>query len=89
MANIALVVFSATLMAILLLTYVRNFRHLRSKFILGLMVFSFLLLAENLVAAYMYFDLARAYGPPVAAPLLVINVIGVFGFAALLWTTLR
>ena len=76
-------------MAILLFTYVRNFRRLRSKFVMGLMVFAFLLFAENMVAAYMYVDLAKTYGPPVAAPLLVINVIGVLGFGTLLWTTMR
>ena len=59
------------------------------NYLIGLMVFAFLLFADNLVAAYMYFDLAKAYGPPVAAPLLVINVIGVLGFATLLWTTMR
>ncbi len=89
LANISLVLLSAALMAILLFTYVRNFRRLRSKFVMGLMVFAFLLFAENLVAAYMYVDLAKAYGPPVAAPLLLINVIGVLGFGTLLWTTMR
>ncbi|OFX17691.1 hypothetical protein A3K71_05825 [archaeon RBG_16_50_20] len=89
LANIGLVLLSAVLMAILLITYFRNFSRLRSKFVIGLMVFAFLLFADNLVAAYMYFDLAKAYGPPVAAPLLVINVIGVLGFATLLWTTMR
>lgn len=89
LANIGLVLLSAALMAILLFTYVRNFHRLRSKFVMGLMVFAFLLFAENLVAAYLYIDLAKAYGPPVAAPLLVINVIGLLGFGTLLWTTMR
>jgi hypothetical protein len=89
LANIGLVLVSAVLMATLMFTYFRNFGRLRSKFAIGLMTFSVLLLAENLVAAYMYVDLAKSYGPPVAAPLLVINVIGVLGLAVLSWTTLR
>lgn len=89
LANIGLVLLSAALMVILIVTYFSNFRHIRSKFVLGLMAFSTLLFAENLVAAFMYVDLAKSYGPPVAVPLLVINAIGVLGFATLLWTTMR
>lgn len=76
-------------MAILLLIYVRNFGQVRSKFVMGLMIFAALFLADNLVAAYLYFGLAQAYGAAVAAPLLVINLIGVLGFLTLLWTTMR
>jgi hypothetical protein len=89
MANIALVIINALLLGALLFVYVRNFGKLHSKFVLGLMTFAFLLLADNLVAAYLYFDLAKTYGAAVATPLLIINVIGVFGFVTLLWTTLR
>ncbi len=89
MANIALVFINAILMATLLFVYVKNFGHMRSSFIIGLMAFAILFLANNLVAAYVYFDLAKAYGASVATPLLIINVIGTLGFATLLWTTLR
>ncbi len=88
-ADIALVLVSALLMAILVVTYVRNFGRVRSKFVVGLMTFSVFLFLENLVAAYFYYDLAQSYGPPVATPLLVINVLGVLGLSTLLWTTLR
>lgn len=89
LANIGLVLLSAVLMAILIGTYFRNFGRLRSKFVVGLMVFSVLLFAENLVAAYLYVGLAQSYGPPVAVPLLIINVFGILGLSTLLWTTLR
>jgi hypothetical protein len=89
LADIALVSVNAILMAILVVTYFRNFNKVRSKFVIGLMTFSVLLFLENLVAAYFYFDLAQSYGPPVAAPLLIINILGVLGLSTLAWTTLR
>lgn len=88
-ANIALVAINATMLIALLIVYLKNFGRIKSKFVLGLMVFAILFLADNLIAAYVYFDFARFYGPAVAAPLLLINVIGLVGFVTLLWITLR
>ena len=89
LADIALVLVSAILMATLIVTYFRNFSRVHSKFVVGLMTFSILLFLENLVAAYLYYDLAQSYGPPVAVPLLIINLLGVLGLSTLTWATLR
>ncbi len=89
MANIALLIVNAVLLAVLLTVYVKNFGQIRSKFALGLIAFASLFLIDNLAAAYLYFGLAQAYGAAVATPLLAINLIAVLGFVTLLWTTIR
>lgn len=87
--NIVLAGANAVLVTGLLSIYAKNFREIKSKFALGLLIFAGLFLVQNIAALMMFLDFATEYTSEVAIPLLVTSSLQTVGFAALLWTTLR
>ena len=65
--NIAVAFDLLSVIALLLLIYVyyKNFRKIKSKFTIGLMIFALLLLAQNAVSLYFHFTMMQYYVPEV------------------------
>ncbi|HYT01036.1 MAG TPA: hypothetical protein VEO20_10280 [Thermoplasmata archaeon] len=83
MVDVGLALASVAVLSGLLYVYVGNFRHLRSAFSLGLIVFAGLFVLENLAAVYFYVVLSESYGAGVALPMLALNAAELVGFATL------
>ena len=88
-ANIGLAVVNLCVVTGLLYVYAKNFGALRSKFAIGLVVFSGFLVVQNVVAALMYWNLAQTYTAAVAAPILLITALETTGLLFLFWVTWR
>lgn len=88
-ANIALAVVNACVVAGLLYVYTRNFGALHSKLALGLIAFSSILIAQNIAAAWMYWQLSQTYTVAVAMPILLITGLETTGLLFLFWVTWR
>jgi len=56
MAGMGIAVVNSILLAVLTAVWLRNYRQFRSTMILGLVGFSVVLLVENLVGVYFFFD---------------------------------
>jgi uncharacterized membrane protein YjjP (DUF1212 family) len=88
-ANITLAAVNVAVVAGLLYVYASNFGQLKSKLALGLITFSGVLVAQNVAAVFMYWQLAQKYTAIVAAPILLITVLETTGLLFLFWTTWR
>lgn len=88
-ANIALAAVNVAVVAGVLYVYTSNFAPLRSKLALGLIVFSSVLVLQNIVAVFMYWGLAQTYTAAVAIPILLITALETTGLLSLLWVTWR
>ena len=90
MVDIALAVASITVLIGLLYVYTTNYRHLRSPFSIGLLVFASLFLVENLAAIYFYIAMAGSgEGANVAMPMLTLNAAELVAFATLFYVSWR
>jgi len=90
MIDVVLAVASALVLVGLLYIYVTNFRSVRSPFALGLILFAFLFLLENLAAMYFYMAMNDSnVGASVAVPMLVLNAAELIGFSTLLYVSWR
>ena len=65
--------------------YYRRLSQLRTAFTIGLAVFSFIFLLQNLLSIPIYYELARAYSDTVALPFLALESLELLGFVALSW----
>ena len=88
-ANITLAVVNVAVVASVLYVYASNFGHLKSKLALGLIVFSSVMVLQNIAAAFMYWQLAQSYTAIVATPILLITALETTGLLFLLWATWR
>jgi hypothetical protein len=88
-ANIALAVVNMCVVAGVLYVYAKNFGVLHSRLALGLIAFSSILVAQNVVAAFMYWQLAQTYTAAVATPILLITALETTGLLFLFWVTWR
>lgn len=89
MVDIVLAAASIAVLVGLLYVYVTNYRHLRSPFSLGLIVFAGLFLLENLAAIYFYVVMSENEGPSVAMPMLALSAAELLGFATLFYVSWR
>ncbi|RLI43299.1 hypothetical protein DRO64_05580 [Candidatus Bathyarchaeota archaeon] len=86
--TVGLEVTKAFLICVLLAIYMENYRNIKSKFTLGLLMFAAILLAETIMAIGIYSvtSLCRAIEiSEVARP--VLSLIEVIGIAILVWIT--
>jgi len=58
---------------------------MRTTFTIGLSVFSFIFLLQNLLAIPTYYVLSRAYSNDIALPFLALESLELLGFIALSW----
>lgn len=75
------------LLLMLSFIYVRNYRTIKSKFCLGLMIFALLFLIQNLIAFYFQITMMYYYSKEVANIAFVLNALEALGFVALLYIT--
>jgi hypothetical protein len=85
--------YTAALNAILLLgliiVYARIYRDTHAQFSFGLMIFSLILFAQNILSVYSFATMAPSVGEPFLPYLLGINLAEVLGVLVLFRTTLR
>ncbi len=77
--DIALAVVSSVVMAVAFSFYVRKMMEYRTKFTVGLAVFSGAFFAQGLVSTAVFYYLAQSYSAEVAIPLMIIMVIELIG----------
>lgn len=88
--NVAVAAGSLALLLGLAYVYGRNLKDLRSPFTVGLFAFAALFLAQSILSIFVYLSMAdQKEGANVAIPMLVLNVAGLAGFAALFLVTWR
>ena len=80
-------ILNALMLFILLYVYIRNYKAIKSKFSLGLILFGLLFLIQNLVAIYFQTAMVDYYSKEVADFALILNILEALGFAALLYVT--
>jgi len=88
-ANITLAAVNVAVIAGVLYIYASNFGPLKSKLALGLIIFAGVLVLQNIVAMFMYWQLAQQYAAAVATPILVITALETTGLLFLFWATWR
>lgn len=76
---------SSVLLVALLYVYYRNYKAMKAKFTLGLLVFAALLLLQNTVGMYYRFTMMGYYNPEAAAGVALIRGIEVLALAVLLY----
>ena len=76
---------SSVLLVALLYVYWRNYRAMKAKFTLGLLVFAALLLIQNIVGMYYRFTMMNFYNIEAAAGVAIIRGIEVLALAVLLY----
>lgn len=78
---------SSALILALLYVYYRNYRQVKSKFTLGLLVFAALLLLQNFAGMYYRFTMMNFYNDEAAAGVALIRGIEVLALAVLLYVS--
>ena len=73
------------LLLALMLIYYRNYRAMKAKFTLGLLVFALLLFIQNVVGMYYRFTMMDFYSPQATAGVALIRGIEVAALAVLLY----
>lgn len=76
---------SAGLTAWVLALYLRRAADLKSRFSLGLVLLSGVFFAESLASVGVDYSFSARYSVDVALPLLTLNLLGLVGFAVLVW----
>ena len=70
---------------VLLAFYLRLSIERRSRFTIGLAIFSLVFLVQNLAAAFVYFTLAPTYSADVALPIMAIHSMELVGIGTMVW----
>jgi hypothetical protein len=73
----------------LLIIYGNSFRKVRAEFTAGLLFFSAIFLAQNLLAFYSYVTMFMYYADAIAGLVLAITIAQTAGLAILIWLSLR
>jgi len=86
--DVARVAAGANVVMLLALGYIwaSNYRQIQSKQTLGALVFTVLLLAENVLALYYYTSGLQVSQPAIRA-MMILQVLEAFAVAVLLWVT--
>ncbi|MFB6155161.1 MAG: hypothetical protein ABEJ22_04645 [Haloferacaceae archaeon] len=86
-----LAVLNVLLLTVLATVWLRNYRRFRTPMVLGLLAFSLVLLVENLVALYFFFDMRMLYvaDPNVHGAVALMRALQFVALAFLTYVTLR
>ncbi len=68
----------------LFVVYYRNFKSIKSKFTIGLLIFVVLFLIQNIVSLYYYATMMDYYVPQVEVHVFILTLLQAFGFLTLL-----
>jgi hypothetical protein len=83
--DIAIAIATSVILLWIFLFYYRRVHEMRTVFTIGLSVFSFIFLLQNLLSIPIYYELARGYGNDIALPFLALESLELLGFVALSW----
>ena len=72
-----------------LYVYAQNYRGLKSKLTLGLLLFASLLLVHNLLGVYFFVTMATYYVPEVALMIFGLSFVETLALGTLMWITWR
>lgn len=75
------------ILVMLLYVFTKNYRHIKSDYNLGLLIFSSLFLIENLIAIHLGIFSWPYYAVDIIAHIVVINFIQLLGLLSLLYIT--
>lgn len=70
---------------VLVVFYFRLARERKSRFTLGLAIFSLIFLVQNLAAIFVYYALASTYSVEVALPMMALHSMELVGIGAMVW----
>jgi len=76
---------SVLLLVGLLVIYLRNVRHVRSKLVVGLILFVVLLLIQNVVSLYYYVTMMPYYVVAVEPHMFIFSMLQTIAFSVMLW----
>ena len=83
--DIAIAIVTSIILLWIFAFYYRRVKEMRTTFTIGLSVFSFIFLLQNLLAIPTYYVLSRAYSNDIALPFLALESLELLGFIALSW----
>ncbi|HVB12267.1 MAG TPA: hypothetical protein VNE86_03980 [Nitrososphaerales archaeon] len=83
--DIAIAVATSAILVWIFTFYYKRVQKMRTTFTIGLSVFSFIFLLQNLLSIPIYYDFARGYGNDIALPFLALESLELLGFIALSW----
>lgn len=65
--------------------YIRLASERKSRFTIGLAIFSLVFVAQNIAAVLLYFGLAATYSADVALPLMALHSMELIGIGSMVW----
>lgn len=83
--DIAIAMATSAILVWIFAFYYKRVQKMRTTFTIGLSVFSFIFLLQNILSIPIYYDLARVYGNDIALPFLALESLELLGFLALSW----
>ncbi|MHB2036663.1 MAG: hypothetical protein ACYCPW_07985 [Nitrososphaerales archaeon] len=83
--DIAIAVATSAILVWIFAFYYKRVQKMRTTFTIGLSIFSFIFLLQNLLSIPIYYDLARVYANDIALPFLALESLELLGFTALSW----
>ena len=75
------------ILGLLLYVYTKNYRHIKSKYNMGLVVFSLLFIIENIISIHLGIFSWPYFEMDIITHIVIINVIQLLGLATLLYIT--
>lgn len=88
MTAIAILTGISTILLVLLNhVYIKSLRKIKSKFTIGLLIFAFLFLMQNIVSLYFYFTMMDYYVPAVEMHVFILTLLQTLAFSVLLKIT--
>lgn len=82
-------VLSTVLLIALLAIYLRNMRHVKSRLLIGLMIFTVVFLVQNMFSMYYSLTMMDYYVPAVSIHILVFSIMQTIAFSVMLWITIE
>jgi len=78
---------SVILLFALLFVYFRNLKRVKSKLLIGLIIFSFVFLLQNVFSLYYSLTMMQYYVPEIQVHVFVFSLLQAIAFAVMLWIT--
>lgn len=86
---VVLEILNSALVLLLLRVYLQNYREMKTVFGLGLIVFSFFLLLQNLISIYFHLMMIDYYSKEVMQHAFIITAAQTAALAVLAWVTYK
>ena len=85
--TMGLVLINIVILLFLIFIYIKNLKSIYSKFTIGLFIFAFVFLVENLVAAYFYFTMMPYYANGAELPTFILKLLETIALFVFFWIT--